>query len=153
MQMFCWSLPMPIRPERKHLYPANWKTEIVPMIRARSGDCCEWCGVMNSYWICRSKHSADYIYSNSNCEIPTKGFCGGKKLVTVWASNEKLKPSYQCIAEAFEWKKPIRVILTVAHLIHDETDNRPENLAHFCQLHHNRHDAKHRAETRARNKQ
>jgi hypothetical protein len=26
---------MPIRPERKHLYPTNWKTEIVPMITAR----------------------------------------------------------------------------------------------------------------------
>ncbi len=28
-------------------YPPNWKTEIVPHIRARAGDRCEWCGVKN----------------------------------------------------------------------------------------------------------
>lgn len=28
-------------------YPANWKTHIVPAIRARSGDRCEWCSVEN----------------------------------------------------------------------------------------------------------
>jgi hypothetical protein len=28
-------------------YPANWKSHIVPAIRERSGDKCEWCGVAN----------------------------------------------------------------------------------------------------------
>ena len=28
-------------------YPANWKTHIVPAIRERSGDNCEWCGIVN----------------------------------------------------------------------------------------------------------
>lgn len=28
-------------------YPANWKTHIVPAIRERSGDRCEWCGYRN----------------------------------------------------------------------------------------------------------
>jgi hypothetical protein len=45
---------MPIRIQRKHLYPANWKSEIVPAVRARSGDCCEWCGVRNHQLISRS---------------------------------------------------------------------------------------------------
>jgi len=40
--------------------------------------------------------------------------------------------------------KVIEVVLTVAHLNHDETDNRDENLKHLCQLHHNRQDAEHR---------
>ena len=28
-------------------YPPNWASEIVPRIRARAGNCCEWCGVKN----------------------------------------------------------------------------------------------------------
>lgn len=37
---------MPIRPENKHRYPANWQ-QIRAHIRERSGDRCEWCGVSN----------------------------------------------------------------------------------------------------------
>lgn len=42
---------MPIKPENKARYPKNWKSEIVPRIRARSGDRCECegeCGVTHS---------------------------------------------------------------------------------------------------------
>lgn len=35
---------MPIRPENRDRYPKNWKSEIVPRIRARSGDRCECTG-------------------------------------------------------------------------------------------------------------
>lgn len=35
---------MPIRPENKARYPANWKCEVVPRIRARSGNRCECTG-------------------------------------------------------------------------------------------------------------
>lgn len=35
---------MPIRPENRACYPANWKTEIVPRIRERSGNRCECTG-------------------------------------------------------------------------------------------------------------
>jgi hypothetical protein len=35
---------MPIRPENKARYPANWKSEVVPRIRARSGNRCECSG-------------------------------------------------------------------------------------------------------------
>lgn len=37
---------MPIRPENRSRYPANW-SEIRERIRARSGNRCEWCGVPN----------------------------------------------------------------------------------------------------------
>lgn len=36
-----------------------------------------------------------------------------------------------------------RIILTIAHLNHDTTDNRPENLRAFCQRCHLRYDADH----------
>lgn len=32
---------MPIKPENAARYPKNWKKEIVPRIRLRSGDVCE----------------------------------------------------------------------------------------------------------------
>lgn len=42
---------MPIKPENKARYPKNWKSEIVPRIRARSGNRCECtgqCGIVHS---------------------------------------------------------------------------------------------------------
>jgi hypothetical protein len=35
---------MPIRPENRDRYPKNWKSEVVPRIRARSGNRCECTG-------------------------------------------------------------------------------------------------------------
>lgn len=39
--------------------------------------------------------------------------------------------------------KVIKIVLTVAHIDHDITNNQDENLAAFCQLHHLRHDIQH----------
>jgi hypothetical protein len=44
------------------------------------------------------------------------------------------------------------VVLTVAHIDHDETNNSDGNLAALCQLCHNRHDIAHWVETRRRRK-
>ena len=43
-----------------------------------------------------------------------------------------------------------KVILTVAHLNYDPTDNREDNLAALCQRCHNRHDASERHKNRVR---
>ena len=43
----------------------------------------------------------------------------------------------------------IKVILTIAHLDHDPTNNDPSNLRALCQRCHNRYDAKHRAANRS----
>ena len=45
------------------------------------------------------------------------------------------------------WRK-VKIVLTIAHLDHDPTHNEPGNTLPLCQLCHNRHDAKHRAEGR-----
>ena len=39
----------------------------------------------------------------------------------------------------------VEIVLTIAHINQDVTDNRDENLAALCQRCHNRHDAKLRA--------
>ncbi len=41
------------------------------------------------------------------------------------------------------------VVLTIAHLDHDPTNNSPDNLRALCQKCHNRHDAPHRAQSRS----
>lgn len=115
-------------------YPPNWKTEIVPRIRARSGDKCEWCGVLNKSWIIR---------------IP-KARGGGYFYVT--------GPD-----DTHDEFTTTRVILTTAHLgadkpdgaagdKHDKHDVRDENLAHLCQGCHLGYDIqdhiRHRKENR-----
>jgi hypothetical protein len=43
---------MPIKPERKRLYPDNWD-QIVAFLRKRSGNRCELCGVGNHEYVLR----------------------------------------------------------------------------------------------------
>ena len=44
-------------------YPSNWKTEIVPQVKARDNNCCAFCGVKN--------YSVGY--RNGSKFIPTAG--------------------------------------------------------------------------------
>lgn len=97
-------------------YPPNWKTEVVPRIRQRAGNMCEWCGVMNGAYILRLPKTQDlegYVYVTGPEDTH-----GG---VT-----------------------PTLIVLTTAHLgvskpdgapgdKHDKHDVRDENLAYLCQ--------------------
>jgi len=91
---------MPIRPELRSLYPADWDAISKRIRFERAGNCCEWCGAENY-----RPH-------------PVTGS---------------------------------RVVLTVAHLDHDPTNNADENLAALCQRCHNRYDAVKRASNRKHN--
>ena len=107
-------------------YPANWE-QISLDARARAGQRCEWpeCRAPNGAWICRSHEDLE-----------------------VW--DEVGGPEHVLLG----CRKPIRVVLTVAHLDHDPQNNAPENLQALCQLHHLRLDAdqhaRNAAATRAR---
>lgn len=46
-------------------------------------------------------------------------------------------------------ERMVVVVLTIAHLNHDTTDNRDENLAALCQKCHNTYYVRHRAKNRA----
>lgn len=132
---------MPIRPENKGFYPANWKSEIVPMVRARSGNQCEQCGVKNLAMIVRAKGRNWYRYVVS-LDTFTLG-------AVTYSTDSGEEVGGNTTAN---WHNPIKVILTVAHLDHDPRNNDPANLRHLCQLHHNQHDAAHRAESRKNNR-
>lgn len=97
---------MPIRPERKALYPKNWK-EIVKKIKDRAGNRCEG---SPDYPDCRAENGKPHPVTGS------------------------------------------KVVLTTAHLNHDETDCRDENLRCWCQRCHLNYDKEHHAETRRRTK-
>lgn len=104
-------------------YPKDWK-DIRKRILERDGHCCKVCGVEN--------YSMGYRDNREEFH--------------------KIQPTFQGDVDAIdaicEGFKPIKIVLTIAHLNHDINDNSDENLAALCQLHHNRHDVRHRVSTR-----
>lgn len=105
-------------------YPKNWKTEIRPAILKRAQNRCEKCNIPNGVTGYRDKTGKFHVAEGMQADI----------------------------AQILDGEKLFRVVLTVAHLNHDITDNRPENLAALCQKCHLTHDvAQHRA-TRWRNR-
>jgi hypothetical protein len=54
---------MPIRPENKKRYPANWLTEIRPAILARANNCCE--GAPDIYPECRAENHKPHPVTGS----------------------------------------------------------------------------------------
>ena len=84
----------------------------------RARNRCEWCGAPNGLWINRLKSSGEWF------------------------------PALQDEEEDEEHTRPVRIVLTVAHLDHDIANNHPSNLLALCQQCHLRHDAAHHAQNR-----
>lgn len=106
---------MPIKSENKKLYPKNWDM-IRRQILARAGNKCESCGIKNHVFGYREKDGT-FIETGEG---------------------------HQSDAALIDGHKPIMIVLTIAHLNHNPTDNRPVNLKALCQRCHNRHDIIHR---------
>ncbi|PTM61871.1 hypothetical protein [Phreatobacter oligotrophus] len=127
---------MPIRPENRRRYPADWKTVIVPAIRARSGNRCEEpsCGVRNGSLGGRLPNGR-WLPAD-----PT----GDDGLRLTWPAPGTY--SWCSDGDRREPLRIIRIVLTVAHLDHDDLETRDlTRLRHWCQRCHNRYDARHRA--------
>jgi len=123
---------MPIKPENKERYPANWSTEIVPRIRKRSGNRCENCGIPNHEimrWIPGGK------YRTPNAQD--------------WDMiHSRIRNQHSNMTESLKFHRWIKIVLTVAHLDHTPENCSDSNLRHWCQRCHNQYDVKHRRETR-----
>jgi len=106
-------------------YPENWKTEIRPRILQRANNCCELCGLEN------------YSIVHSFIEF-------GK---TVW--------KYLSIGQWYSKSCPksVKVIITIAHLDHDETNKnvKDDRLMAMCQLCHLRYDSEEKKRRRNAN--
>jgi hypothetical protein len=122
-------------------YPPYWRKLSRHIRFVRAGNRCEWCGVGNGALIIRSDvdpsryleidpNDVDqWLINGEPAELPDTGEFGDK------------------------W---VRVVLTVAHIDHDKTNNYFSNLAALCQRCHLNHDkhqhARNAALTRAEKK-
>jgi len=125
---------MPIRPEMRSRYPKNWKSEIVPAIRARSGNRCECVG------------QCEQLHAGNRCAAP-HGEIVRRHLVSpaLWTRD---------LLTADHYGRAIQIVLTVAHIDHVPEHCDPANLLHLCQRCHlllDRHEhARNAAATRRR---
>lgn len=117
-------------------YPKNWKSEIRPRILERANNKCEFCGVENHSFILRGKRNGIEVYQDYDGKIFNA------------ENSEYITSDYLGEIETPETKKAIKVVLTVAHLDHDTTNNDDNNLKALCQRCHNRYDMKQRVHNR-----
>lgn len=124
---------MPIRPEHRHHYAGVAWRAIRERILARAANCCEQCGVPN----------ADVFFrAGQYWRDPRTG---------IWRE-------YRVGPGLADWLVPpqagfphlVKIVLTIAHLDHDPSNNADENLRALCQGCHLRHDVEqHQANARA----
>ena len=122
---------MPIRPENRARYPADW-AKVRERILQRAHFRCEWEG-------CNVPHLAEGYWHGDEWKRMSQGLrdagCKvGDAIACADGSSIKL----------------IRIILTIAHLDHTPENCADENLRAWCQRHHLGYDAKHHAVTAAR---
>lgn len=105
-------------PMDRSKYPADWEA-ISAAIRKRDGNCCRFCGIKNAERGARSPQGSWY----SKAEIA-----------------EMSDAEFLRVFRGKSVKRLSRIVLTVAHLDHDTTNNDESNLAALCQSCHLRHD-------------
>jgi 5-methylcytosine-specific restriction endonuclease McrA len=125
---------MPIKPENRSKYPTDW-LQIRDRILEREGHCCKFCKVPNHIYIARSVDGRYYMLASGEARDASTG--------------EQVAFHF----DEFPTQKWIEVVLTVAHLDHDPTNNADENLAALCQRCHNRHDVPQRVESRRKTRE
>ena len=125
---------MPIHPDQRHRYPADWPA-ISLRVRAEAGWRCEECGVGNGELGGRGPRG-EWMPAQPlgfDCVMPRPGdlsVCDG--------------PHGTVLAQI------VRIVLTVAHLDHHPEHNDRANLRAWCQRCHLNHDRRHhRARGRA----
>lgn len=124
-------------PMKRELYAVNWEA-ISAAIRERAGHRCEWpgCNVPNGAFILRSlDDAARYLILHDD---------------GIYRTPEGRPVRLSEMPDEYADARLVKVVLTVAHLDHDVTNNAADNLRCWCQLHHLRYDAKlHAANARA----
>lgn len=117
-------------------YPNNWLSEIRPRIMARANNCCESenCDFKheeNVWAVKRNGKTIGWFRDFEEANMHPKSFELKKNKLT-----GKL--------ESVPNPKQIKVILTIAHLDHDENNHEvsDDRLKALCQLCHLRYDAK-----------
>lgn len=118
---------MPIKPENRNRYPADWKA-IRARILDRAGNACEKCKAPNRTRIARGAGKDEGTYMLDSADV----FCAdtGKHLG-------------QCRHSDYELARMVDVVLTIAHLDHVPENCADDNLRAWCQRCHLRYDNDH----------
>lgn len=116
-------------------YPSNWLTEIRPRILERANHTCEFDG-------CNFEHGQTVWAVKRNGK--SKWFSSFEEADKQPKSGEIKKNKITGRLEPVPNPKPVKVVLTIAHLDHDEQnhDVKDDRLKAACQLCHLRYDAK-----------
>lgn len=118
---------MPIKPENKKRYPADW-LDISASIRKRAEKdgviCCEECGIPN--------------------------YSIGVRWIGVWYQAPEGTKHGDMMRVLGVERKTIRIVLTVAHLNHKPEDCDPANLKCWCQRCHLAYDKEYHIESARR---
>lgn len=125
---------MPIRPENKARYPADWP-RLSREIRESVGWRCEWCAAPD--W--RIAPEGVWRFDNGYFERVDGGYR--------WHADDALTQVDDLEPEPTG--RNVRIILTVAHLDHQPENCGRSNLRALCQQCHNRYDLPHRQKTKA----
>lgn len=111
-------------------YPKDWKA-ISQRIRDRAKNRCEWCGIPN-YAV--GYRTFDGVF------IPLILEEAAGKGELPYSEARKVADHHRRVFGNTH-PKAVVIVLTVAHLNHDTTDNRDENLACLCNRCHLKYDA------------
>lgn len=129
---------MPIRATERDRYPPDWK-KISHAARERAGNRCEQCKAPNGAMIRRAYYEGRPIYFLQEMTVYETGLCA--------VTGEEVDGAFWDDCDA---RRPVRVVLTVAHLDHRPENCAPENLRALCQRCHLAYDADlHRANAAA----
>jgi 5-methylcytosine-specific restriction endonuclease McrA len=122
---------MPIKPENRARYPADWK-QIRTAILARAENRCERCRVPNRARITRGadEDAGTYMTDDANVYSDVDGTHLGQRRMSDYMV-----------------KRMTNIVLTVAHLDHTPENCAPDNLQALCQQCHLRLDAQQHAES------
>lgn len=112
-------------------YPKDWK-QIRDKILKRDGNCCKFCGINNHAAVRWDKETKEYERAAGNQYADSIG--QGDQ---AYKHARMLADHWNGIDEDPRWTV---IVLTIAHLNHDTTDNRDENLAALCQRCHLNYD-------------
>ena len=108
-------------------YHPKWKL-IRRLILKRAKNQCEWCTISNGLVISKDRN-----------HLP------GPQMWDMMKSKQRNGYSWQSVYKIFGYTK---VVLTIAHIDHDHTNNRFNNLAALCQKCHLTHDHKQHQDNR-----
>jgi hypothetical protein len=122
---------MPIKPENRGRYPANWK-QIRERILARAEHRCEKCKVANGTRIARGQGEDAGTYMTDDANV---------------YSAETGEHLGQCRMSSYDVARMTDIVLTIAHLDHTPENCEADNLRAWCQRCHLWYDAEHHAET------